>query len=237
VGHLFLERCARQDGRPHPDLPRLPYFENEQWRFMTGDWFDDDPCSDFGVAPAWYAPDLLKGILSAKTKHEIACHTFSHLDCSDEHCPPEVMDAELAECLHLAGEWGIRLKSFVFPGNIIGNLASLKKLRFTAYRGHGKYELDVPQRDEFGLWRIPGGVCWEKPEGWPLKAWIGALQRCVDRALETGTVLALWFHPSCETVNIEFVFPSLLEYISSQRTHLRILTMGSLAEHLSAPSA
>lgn len=234
VGHLFLEDCERQDGRPHPDLPRLPYFENEHWRYTGGDWFDGDPCSDHGAASAWYAPDLLEAILLAKTKHEIACHTFSHIDCSDDHCPPEVMEAELAECQRLAGEWGIQLKSFVFPGNLVGNLAVLKRHGFTAYRWHGRYELDVPQRDEFGLWRIPGGVLWEKPEGWPVRAWIGALRRCVDRALETGTVLHLWFHPSCETVDVEEVFPAVLEYVAFHRRDLWVTTMGGVVDWLTS---
>lgn len=236
VGHLFLEGCERRNGGPHAELPRPPHFANEYWRYRSGDWYESDPCTDYRRSPAWYAPDLLEAILSAKTKHEIACHTFSHIDCSDGNCPPEVMDAELAECQRLAGKWGIRLKSFVFPGNLAGNLPVLKKRGFVAYRWHGRYELDVPLQDEFGLWQIPGGVGWEKPEGWPVKTWIGALHRCVDRALETGTVLHLWFHPSCETVNIEMVFPSILKYVSSQCAHFRIITMGSLAENLSAPS-
>jgi peptidoglycan/xylan/chitin deacetylase (PgdA/CDA1 family) len=228
VGHLFLERCAHQDGRPHPDFPRLPYFENEHWRYTGGDWFDGDPCSDYRAAPAWYAPDLLRDILAAKTQHEIACHTFSHIDCSDGTCPPKVMDAELAECQRLAAEWGIELRSFVFPGNLAGNLSTLKKHGFTAYRWHGHCELDVPQQDEHGLWRIPGGVCWEKPEGWPVKAWIGALCRCVDRALETGTALHLWFHPSCEMVDVEEVCPAVLDYLAAYRNDVWITTMGSL---------
>lgn len=228
VGHLFLEHCGRKAGRPHPDLPRLPYFENEYWRYTDGDWFDGDPCSNQRSAPAWYAPDLLKAILSAKAKHEIACHTFSHIDSSDEHCSPEVMGAELTECQRLAGEWGIQLKSFVFPGNLVGNLPSLKKHGFTSYRWHGRYELDVPQRDEFGLWRIPGGVCWEKPAGWPVKAWIRALCRCVDRALETSMVLHLWFHPSCEPLDVEEVFPAVLDYIAAHHDDLWTPTIGEL---------
>jgi peptidoglycan/xylan/chitin deacetylase (PgdA/CDA1 family) len=231
VGHLFLEGCERVGGRAHPDLPRPAYFANEHWRYINGDWYDADPCSDFRCDPAWYAPDLIQAILSAKVKHEIACHTFSHIDCSDEHCPPEVMDAELGECQRLARRCGVELRSFVFPGNRVGNLASLKKYGFTAYRWHGRYELDLPQRDEHGLWRIPGGVCWEKPEAWPVKAWIKALKRCVDRALETGTVLHLWFHPSCEPVDVEEVFPAVLDHAMTHRD-LQIVTMDTIADRL-----
>jgi len=234
VGHLFLERCERQNGRPHPEILRPPYFENEHWRYTDGDWFDADPCSDYQHAPDWYAPDLIRAILSAKVEHELACHTFSHIDCSDAHCPPEVMDSELAECKRVAEAWGIAFKSFVFPGNLVGNRASLKRYGFAAYRWHSGYELDVPRQDKLGLWQIPGGVCWEKPEGWPVDAWIGALWRCVDRALETRTVLHFWFHPSCEPINMEAVFPALLDHVAAQRSDLWLTTMAGLVDWLTS---
>jgi len=232
VGHLFLEGCNNSNGHAHPGFPRPPYFENEFWRYAQGDWFDADPCADYHQAPAWYAPDLLRTIISTKVKHEIACHTFSHIDCSDSHCPPEVMDAELAECQRLAAEWRIKLKSFVFPGHMPGNFASLKRHGFIAYRWHSGYELDVPRKDDLGLWQIPGGVCWEKPDGWPVDSWIRALQRCVDKAIETETVLHFWFHPSCDQVNVEAVFPSTLEYIETHRNNLWVTTMSGFVDSL-----
>jgi hypothetical protein len=73
---------------------------------------------------------------------------------------------------------------------------------------------------------------WEKPEGWPADAWIKALQRCVDKALETKTVLHLWFHPSSDPVNVERVFPALLNYLVSLRSDLWVTTMGGLVESL-----
>jgi hypothetical protein len=232
VGHLFLESCSRTNGRAHSDLPRPPYFGNEFWCYDQGDWLDADPCSDYRRHPAWYGPDLIRSILSAKVKHEVACHTFSHIDCSEAHCPAEVMDSELAECQRLATELRIRLKSFVFPANLAGNLMSLKKHGFSAYRCHNGYELDVPGRDELGLWQIPGGVLWEKPEGWPVDAWIKALEKCVDKALETGTVLHFWFHPSCDPVNVEKVFPASLNYLASRRNDLWVTTMAGLVDSL-----
>jgi peptidoglycan/xylan/chitin deacetylase (PgdA/CDA1 family) len=235
VGHLFLESCEKTNGRAHSDLPRPPRFENEFWRYAEGDWLDDDPCSDFHQEPAWYAPDLLRSILSTKVKHEIACHTFSHIDCSEDNCPPAIMDSELDQCQRLAENLGVKLRSFVFPANLVGNLTSLKNHGFNAYRWHNGYELDVPGQDRFGLWQVPGGVSWEKPERWPVDAWIKALQRCVDKALETGTVLHLWFHPSCDPVNVEKVFPALLDYLTAHRSDLWIATMGGLVDSLSFP--
>lgn len=163
-------------------------------------------------------------------KHEIGCHTFSHIDCSGGICPPEGMDSELNACQQAAAGWDVDLKSFVYPGNLVGNVGSLKKHGFSAYRWHGGYELDVPRQDEFGLWRIPGGICWEVPPGWSVHAWIGALQRCVDRALETGTVLHLWFHPSCEPINVTIVFSAVQKYAVSRSHEMLIATMGGLPD-------
>jgi len=234
LGHLFLENCARNNDRAHPEVQRIPYFDNEFWQYREGDWFDADPCTDYQSDPAWYAPDLIQAILNAKVKHEIACHSFSHIDFSDGVCPPGIADSELQKCQEIAREWGLELKSFVFPGNLVGNRASLKRFGFVAYRWHNGYELDVPRQDDLGLWQIPGGVCWEKPTGWPMDAWIGALRRCVDQALETGTVLHLWFHPSCDSTNVEKVFPAVLEEIACRHADLWVTTMGGLVNWLSS---
>ena len=234
VGHLFLERCERINGRAHADLLRPPYFENEYWRYTSGDWFDADPCWDYRHAPAWYAPDLIEAILDAEVGHEIACHTFSHMTFSDDTCPPDVAEADLALCQQVAAEWGITPQSFVFPGSLCGNLPALARAGMRTYRMWTGCELDWPRQDEHGLWQIPGGVCWERPEGWPVDAWIRALRRCVDRALETGTVLHLWFHPSCEPINVETVFPAVLDYVAAQCGDLWVTTMTALVDRLTS---
>lgn len=234
VGHLFLEECERTNGLAHADMERIPYFENEHWRYTSGDWFDDDPCSSWQSDPAWYAPDLIREIMQAEVQHEIACHGFSHVGFSDRVCPSGVADGELLQCRQAAERWGLQLKTFVFPGNMHGNLPSLKRFGFTAYRYHSHYHLGLPRRDSGGLWQIPGGMCWEKPERWPADAWIRALKRCVDRAVETRTLLHLWFHPSCDPINLKVVFPSLLEYILSCQTDLWMTTANGLVAWLTS---
>lgn len=230
VGHLFLENCTKDNGIPHKNIPRPPYFENEFWHYTKGDWYDADPCSNVFKNPAWYGLDLIRSILSSKVKHEIACHSFSHIDCSDNYCTEELMDAELSECKRAASQVGLELKSFVFPGNCVGNLESLKRHGFKAYRFNKPPELDMPRKDKFGLWSIPGGICMEKPEGWPSRSWIQVLSKCITRALETRTLLHLWFHPSCSEENIKTIFPALLKYIHKYGENLWITTMDGLVK-------
>jgi hypothetical protein len=108
----------------------------------------------------------------------------------------------------------------------------LKQAGFTNYRYHSHYHLGLPEKDENGLWRIPGGVQWEKPNGWPVDAWINVLKCCLNRALETDTVLHLWFHPSCAPVIMTHVFPAVLETISRLRDFLWIGTMADICQFM-----
>ena len=66
VGHLFLNECKRDDQEVvHHEMPRPSYFENRNWIFDSGDWYDHDPCTNIRSDPAWYASDLIELILSA----------------------------------------------------------------------------------------------------------------------------------------------------------------------------
>ena len=112
VGHLFLEKCEPGE---HDRMARIPYFD-DHWKFMNGDWFDHDPHSNYKESPEWYAPDLIRMILGSRIRHEIGCHTFSHIDVSDKNCPADVVADEIQACLDAALPYGVRLKSMVFPG-------------------------------------------------------------------------------------------------------------------------
>ena len=61
---------------------------------------------------------------------------------------------------------------------------------------------------------------------------IGALWRCVDRALETGTVLHLWPHPLCDPINVDTVFPAVLEYVETRRIDPWVTTMAGWVEDI-----
>ena len=122
VGHLFLDYCECEDGIPHKNMPRFK--EN---------WYSSDPCTDIQRNPLYYGKDIVEKILSNRIEHEIGYHSFSHVIFSE--CSREVAEAEIKMGNKLAKDFGIALKSFVFPENKIGHIDVLKENGFKIYRG------------------------------------------------------------------------------------------------------
>ena len=232
VGHLFLSSCSRENGRPHGRMERIPYFTNRVWSYKSGDWYDHDPCSGYREAPAWYAPDLIRLILKSKVKHEIGCHSFSHIDCSDRHCSEKVMDHEIMECVAMAHKAGLELKSMVFPGGTNGNCGVLKKYGFTNYRINAECDLFYPEKDSYGLWQLPSSASIENHGfGWSSQFYESMYRMYIDKAIESGTVCHLWFHPSIDGFCIYKILPRVLDYARSKHEEgkLWICTMADMA--------
>jgi len=234
VGHLFLSDCRRDpSGRPHPEMPRPGHFENRNWRFTAGDWYDHDPCSSDHDYPAWYAPDLIDRILKARAKHEIACHTFSHIDFSDAVCSQTLAAAELDACMNLARIRNIRLKSMVFPGGTYGNFERLKERGILCYRKPAAFHLDEPEIDAFGLVSIPSSLGLDRdPYGWSREYHLDMLRKFLEKTLKTGLVCHFWFHPSMDEWYLDKVLPDLIAMVAELRNQgaLRVRTMAQLAE-------
>ena len=233
VGHLFLNECIREDLRlPHPDMLRPAYFMNDVWQFNDGDWYDHDPCSNPENAPEWYAPDLIGKILQSKVKHEIACHTFSHIDFSARNCPSELADSEIRKCLQVAQRFYVNLESMVFPGNTFGNFDVLEKWGFICYRQQTAFDIDLPKKDKYGLVIIPdGGMLDKDPYGWSDDFHIKAARKCVEQAIKHRLVCHFWFHPSMDEQYLHKIFPAILKYVSeqAQKKRIDIMTMKDLA--------
>lgn len=235
VGHLFLNTCSNQEGGPHPDMPRPEHFENRNWKFDEGDWYSSDPCSTVHDDPAWYAPDLIDLILNSKQRHEIGCHTFSHIDFSYKNCPSELAEAEIKKCRELAGRKGLNLLSMVFPGGTEGNFEVLKKEGFTNYRKPMPNDIDMPIIDSYGLVAIPSSYGMDKPiYNWNDKFCFKIAKSHIDIAVKHKMVCHLWFHPSMHYWYLEKIFPKILQYLAAQRNNgkIEIMTMGKLAERI-----
>jgi len=236
VGHLFLDQCsAEPEGIPHTEMPRPGHFENRNWLFNSGDWYQHDPCSSVQESPAWYAPDLIEKIIQSKTKHEIGSHTFSHIDCTYKNCSKELMDAELKKCVELAKLKGITMKSHVFPGGTFGNYESLKENGFTNYRKPFENEIDIPVIDEFGLVRIPSSLGMDKdPYAWTASFHIKQFKKFLARTVRSKQVCHFWFHPSMDPWYLEEVLPHVLACVAEERDKgsIELMTMNEMAEQM-----
>ncbi|HSP88418.1 MAG TPA: polysaccharide deacetylase family protein [Ignavibacteriaceae bacterium] len=231
VGHLMLQQCKKGD---HDWMKRIPYMD-DHWRFMNGDWFDCDPYTSWEKGKHWYAPDLIEQILNSKIKHEIGCHTFSHIDCTYRNCPPEVIDDELKACIEAAKPWGIELKSLVFPGGTAGNYEILKKHGFQIYRKNISIDIAYPYFDEHELLLSPTSASFgDNGFGWSADYYIYRFKKFIDKAIETGTVCHVWFHPSVDIWTLDNVLPGVIKYAAEKREEgkLWIPTMGEIANHI-----
>lgn len=224
VGHLFLESCAKENQIAHPNLPRLGKFENTYWKFEGMDWFEHDPCSNLANAPEWYCPDLIRQIQGSKVKHEFGCHTFSHIDCRDEVCSPEVMRAEINECKKLAKEFGINMTSFVHPGHTIGNLDVLADEGFTNFRTDYNNKLGYPKRHKNGIWELQQTAEFNLRAGWSLDYHIYRYKKIVEKAINSNTVCVFWFHPSFSPEFVNVIWPHFFKFLNDKRQDLWITT-------------
>jgi peptidoglycan/xylan/chitin deacetylase (PgdA/CDA1 family) len=225
VGHLFLYSCSKEGHWAHADIQRIPYHENEYWKYDRGDWFDDDPCTDLHTSPEWYAPDLVKLILESKIKHEIACHTFSHIDCRDTVCDPRILKHEVQFCRDSAAKYGIELKTFVHPGHTIGNLQTLHELGFRSYRTDYANILGYPQKHDSGLWELQSTMEFVYKKEWSLDYHVYRYKEIINRALSHERVCVFWFHPSISDYFVDHIMPHLFSYLNAKRKSIWVTTM------------
>lgn len=231
VGHLFLDKCTKGD---HDWMARIPYFD-DHWQFLKGDWYDHDPYSTYEKHECWYAPDLIEKIVRSKVGHEVGCHTFSHINCKDQYCPPVVLDDEITACENAAKKYDIKLKSFVFPGGTAGNYRVLVKHGFKIYRKNIEVDIAYPFFDENGLLVTPtSDRLGNNGLGWDADYFLFRFKKYIDKAIKTNTVCHFWFHPSIDEWFLYKIFPRILEYADLKRKQkkLWIGTMGDLAEYI-----
>jgi peptidoglycan/xylan/chitin deacetylase (PgdA/CDA1 family) len=223
VGHLFLEKCKKNDGVPHSQLKRPAYHENQYWKFDTGEWYDDDPCTDWKTSPEWYAPDLIKAIINSDVDHEIACHTFSHIDCRDAVCTADTLDGEITECQKHGQVYGVKMKSFVHPGHTIGNLDTLMRLGFTSYRTDYYSTLGLPVRHRTGLWELQTSAEIYYRNEWSTDYHIYRFCTIIDRGVKHRRIVYFRFHPSFNEIVAERILEALFSYIAELRDKGKLL--------------
>jgi len=237
VGHLFLEYCKRNNDIAHPELPRLNHFENAFWRFHGMDWFENDPCTDYQSDPEWYCPDLIRLVLDSSVKHEIGCHTFSHIDCRDEVCKPELLKAELRRCKQEAERLGIEIKSFVHPGHTIGNLDTIVSEGFTNFRTDYRNVLGYPKKHKNGLWQFEQTAEFVYRKGWSVEYHIYRYKEILKRAIKSNSLCVFWFHPSFDEKMLNEIIPQVFDFINSNSNTLWVTTHKAYIDYLEIKNA
>lgn len=217
VGHLFLDECTDVNGVKHPEIVR----PNFNW--YQEDWFSLDPCSTIDEAPFWYGKDIVESIKNCRVHQEIGSHSFSHVIFGDRGCTYDVATTEIAAAKRLATEFGIELKSFVYPRNSEGYHRVLYEHGFICYRGKTNFWYDkLPNKlsrlahfaDQFfaipppsitpcfhheGLVNIPDSMFYMPTDGIrkviPINSRVSKAIRGLDRAVRNKEIFHLWFHP------------------------------------------
>lgn len=225
VGHLFLEKCEKSGAVSHPELKRIPHFENSWWKFDKGDWFAHDPGSSLINAPAWYAPDLVRQILNSKVKHEIGSHSFSHISCTDQDCPPQVLENELKVSQEAADAFGIQLESFIFPGHTMGNYDTLRRAGYSSMRTNFINVLGYPFRHPNGLWEHKTTMELGYNRLFSVKHNLARYKVILEKCIENRQVCNLWFHPSFSDISLSEIVPGVYSMLDSNRNKLWITTM------------
>ncbi len=224
VGHLFLEECSREGNCIHSEIPAIPKYKGPFWNFAGGDWFEYDPGTNLNLDNNWYAPDLIKKILESKIPHEIGCHTFSHIDCREEACSPELMRAELKTCKKLAEGLNLKLESFVHPGHTIGNLDVLVDEGFTNFRTDYRNVLSYPKKLNNGLWEFEQTAELAFRSDWSIAYHKYRYKRIIERAINYHTLCVLWFHPSFDSLIIKEILPDVFEFINRNKNNIWVTT-------------
>lgn len=241
LGHLFLDRCALENGRKHPEIVQPKH------AWCRHDWFQHDPCTDEAKAPLFFGRSLVEKIRGCPVPQEIGCHTFSHVIFGDQGCSQATADSELAACVRLAREQEIELRSFAFPRNRVGHLEVLRKHGFLCYRGpepvwyeRGRWPELVkrlahlwqvltvtapptvlPETTGGDLWNIPGSMIYFPMHGWrrlvPLSWRVKRARKGLNAAAQDKRIFHLWFHPTNLADQTEAMFSGLRQILEHVR--------------------
>lgn len=220
LGHLFLDRCGPVDGVKHPEICRPAH----AWH--AGDWFQYDPCGAEATDPLFYGRSLIERIRACPVAQEIGCHSFSHVIFGDAGCTAATADSEVAECVRVAREMGVELKSFAFPRNSVGHLNVLRRHGFRVFRGPepasgsgrpwnnplkrlshlwavvraAEPPVVTPTLTPEGLWDVPGSMIYFPMHGLrrhiPLGLRVRRAVKGLRAAVRERRVFHLWFHPT-----------------------------------------
>jgi len=109
-----------------PNLGRTPV-GNDPW--LRYHWED----LEAGRTEGWFVPHALD-VVRSDERHEIACHSFCHRPMGDDSLSAEGARVELEAAARVAELKAVRLRTFVYPRNDVGNLAVLRQAGYVGFR-------------------------------------------------------------------------------------------------------
>ena len=213
VGHLFLA------GEEEPGRGLVA----PQHSWYPTPWFEGIPIGTEAQHPEFYARSLMLRLRDAG--QEIGSHSFSHPLFGDPGCSRVCAEAELARCVAEAEALGIKLRSFVYPRNVVGHTDLLARHGFTCWRGvepvwfqgpalprsigrlghfssvalAARPPTVLPIRDRHGLWNIPASASFLPVDGVrrliPLSQRVRRCVRGLDQAALDRRIFHLYLHP------------------------------------------
>lgn len=263
VGQLFDEEIKS---------PVAEHFANmvpPTHAWLKKPWYDGVPSGNERDCSDYLGHSLLERIRATKPVQEIGSHGFSHAIFGDPGCSRACAQSEIEACIDRAQRSGDKLLSMAFPRNIAGHVEVLAEHGFICYRGkeqnwfYGPNVPDalgravyfacvlarrfahpvLPQREESGLWNIPGSMILMPAHGFrkkiPMKWRVERAARGLQQAVREKAVFHLWFHPinlAIETEGLLSALESILKIASHyrERGEIEFSSMGQLASQCEA---
>lgn len=215
VGRMFMESEHELD-----TVEDLSYFYDglNNQKIYENDRLNSDSNS---LVYGW---DIVQKISNAKTKHEIASHSFNHIDFG-KTTSKEVAETDIKDAMEMTRrKLGIEMESWVYPKNSIGYKNSLFEQGIKYYRGEDKfwygnfpgpikkllYQFDtflgwspstvVPLLEANGLVNIPGSSIFRVThlgikKNVPYSSIIRKAIKGLKKARNQKEIYHLWFHP------------------------------------------
>lgn len=214
------------------------------------------------------APDLVEAVRRSPADHEIGSHSFSHIlfDRANE----DDVHSDLEAAALLAERSGVAVDSFIYPRNRVGHQHALCAAGFRQFRGpdatagpdssplikRAVRQLEivwplcpatvVPSQVRHGLIDLPGSMLFRIPyRGWkrrmPFSPLVSRALKGIERAIEEGRVLHLWFHPFNFAYRREEHFDALKTVLESaaawrEEDRLKISSMRDVAKLTRGPT-
>lgn len=178
-----------------------------------------------GNERAWYAPDIIEKIISAKLNHLIASHSYAHPNFRETNV--EIINEDFEQAEYFFKKNNIKTNTLVFPRNQIFHLPILKKFNYKFFRGVDKswYKNVYRYNKFFGkianisdkifpiktnsiniinhesdLIEIPSSILLISRNGLKFAVtnfnMLYKIKNGIDTAIKNNEIYHIWFHPS-----------------------------------------